>query len=195
LLGTREAVEHYRWLRGNTEEWQWRRSWLPIAHEGWNQCGIEAVGDEGGLVVDAGFPDPPTRLAPSLPALLHAVCATIEAGMSTRPDQFTGARYQSWLAQRSAIVQATYEEYAKWIPMTVHAHALLPVLRTKLEEHPRISVLLRADVHRVEGEESIGFYWLDRQEQEAAETSVRTNSYLGLAPDEAAERIVGGLFT
>lgn len=61
LLGVRESIEHYQWLCANTEEWQWHRSWLPIVHDGWAQCGIELDGDYRGLIVDGSFPDPPRR--------------------------------------------------------------------------------------------------------------------------------------
>ena len=65
LLSTDEIIDHYGWLCENTDEWQWCRSWLPIAHEGWNQCGIELDGEQRGLVVNGSFPDPPVPWAPS----------------------------------------------------------------------------------------------------------------------------------
>jgi hypothetical protein len=151
ILGTTEVIEHYRWLCENTEEWQWHRSWLPIAHEGWSQCGIDGAGDEQGHVVDGSFPGAARRIAPSVPAVLHTTCATIEAGMPSRPTEFSGATYDSWRASRDAVVKATYEEYGEWVPMTVHVHALLPDLRKKLSEHPRISRLEGPDVRTIAG--------------------------------------------
>jgi hypothetical protein len=81
LLGVRETIEHYKLLCGVTEEWQWHRSWLPITHDSWSQCGIELTGEHRGLIVDGSFPDPPRAVAPSLVAMLHATCAVIEAGL------------------------------------------------------------------------------------------------------------------
>lgn len=81
VLGVRETIEHYELLCGVTEEWQWHRSWLPITHDSWSQCGIELGGEHRGLIVDGSFPDPPLALAPSLVAMLHATCAVIEAGL------------------------------------------------------------------------------------------------------------------
>ena len=81
LLSARESMEQYQQLCEITEEWQWHRSWLPITHDSWNQCGIELEGDHRGLVIDGSFPDPPRPLAPSVLAMLHATCAVIAAGL------------------------------------------------------------------------------------------------------------------
>jgi hypothetical protein len=81
LLDVGETIEHYKWLCASTEEWQWHRTWLPITHDSWQQCGIELDGGHRGLVIDGSFPDPPRGVAPSLVALLHATCAVIEAGL------------------------------------------------------------------------------------------------------------------
>lgn len=81
LLNVGETIEHYKLLCEITEEWQWRRSWLPITHDSWQQCGIELDGEHRGLVIDGSFPDPPRPIAPSLVAMLHATCAVIEAGL------------------------------------------------------------------------------------------------------------------
>jgi hypothetical protein len=193
LLGTPEAIEHYSWLCENTDEWQWHRSWLPIAHEGWNQCGIEAATDETGLIVDGSFPDPPMRLAPSLPAVLHATCATMEAGISSQPPASSAEQIESWATRRAAVVDAIYKEYGEWMRMSIHAHALLPELRKRLDTHPRISVLLLPTVTKLNREEHISIYWLDREKSDAIETTIRTRSYTGVPPDEAAESIVSGL--
>lgn len=195
LLGTTEATEHYRWLCENTEEWQWHRSWLPIAHEGWNQCGIEGAGDERAHVVDGSFPDAARRIAPSLPALLHATCATIEASIPSRPTEFSGATYDSWRASRDAVVKAAYEEYGDWAPMTVHVHALLPELRKKLSEHPRISRLEGPDVRIISREEHVTFRWRDRDTGSTTDTAVRTDALVGLATRDAVSKVVSGLFS
>jgi hypothetical protein len=111
LLATTEAIDHYRWLSENTEAWQWHRSWVPFAHEGWYQCGIELAGQQRGLLINGSFPDPPVAWAPSLAALLHATCAAIEVGIPSRPPVFVGAEFESWVAERAAVVEATYDGY------------------------------------------------------------------------------------
>ncbi len=110
LLGATEAVEHYRWLCENTEEWQWRRSWLPVAHEGWNQCGIELSGEYRGLIIDGSFPDPPRPVAPSLVALLHASCAVMEAGLRHEQRTQTTDGTHARVKQR-ALIAPIYEFY------------------------------------------------------------------------------------
>lgn len=111
LLSTDEIIDHYRWLCGNTDEWQWRRSWLPIAHDGWNQCGIELDGEQRGLVVNGSFPDPPAPWAPSLVAVLHATCAALEAKLPSQPRVFKGPEFESWIEKQAAVVAATYGPY------------------------------------------------------------------------------------
>jgi hypothetical protein len=121
LLSAGEGVEHYRWLCDETEEWVWHRSWLPIAHEGWYQCGVELDGEQRGLIVNASFPDAAVPLAPSVPAMLHATCATIEAGIPSRPAVFEGPEFESWLARRAAVVRVTYENYGG-LPAEISGH-------------------------------------------------------------------------
>ena len=194
LLGVSEAIDHYRWLCDNVDDWAWHRSWIPITHDSWNQCGVEAGTEETGLVLDGSFPDPPRRVAPSLVALLHAVCATIEAGVPSQPDEYKGPKYETWRARRDAVVTATYEEYGPWTTMTVHAHALLPQLKRALTEDRRVVLLDGPVVQSINREEQITFAWLERDGSSSTETSVRTNACAGLPIEEAVERIVNGLF-
>jgi hypothetical protein len=49
------------------DEWQWHRSWLPITHDAWSQCGVELEGETRGAIVDGSFP---VRPGPSLPRWL-----------------------------------------------------------------------------------------------------------------------------
>lgn len=122
LLGAAEATEHYRWMcdtGDNLQDGQWRRSWLPIAHEQWYQSGIELAGPQTGLIVNASFPHPPVPLAPSLPAMLHAVCATIEAGIPSRPSVYRGPEFKSWVVERAAVVGKVYESYGGLPPQVV----------------------------------------------------------------------------
>jgi hypothetical protein len=110
-LGTSEAAAHYQWLCENTEEWQWSRSWLPLTHEGWNQCGIEVGSDQPGILIDASFPDPPRAIAPSLVALLHASCAVIEAGLyDEEPVRTRDGTYRR--VKQRAVIKPTFSLYA-----------------------------------------------------------------------------------
>lgn len=77
ILSAVEAAEHYRWMVAEAEEWQWHRSWLPITHDAWSQCGVELDGETRGAIVDGSFPDPPWAVAPSLTAVLHATCEIV----------------------------------------------------------------------------------------------------------------------
>jgi hypothetical protein len=110
LLGAGEAVDHYRWLCENTEEWQWRRSWLAVAHEGWNQCGVELNGHYQGLVIDGRFPDPPRPVAASLVALLHGSSAVLEAGLQheERAETADGTYAR---VQQTALLRPNYQLY------------------------------------------------------------------------------------
>jgi hypothetical protein len=110
LLRAVDAAQHYNWLRSNTELRQWCPMWVPIAHDGWNQAGLE-IGSEGpGVVIDASFPDPPRVIAPSLTALLEVTADLIDSGASV-PAADADAR--TWRARRDVML-AGRREWADW---------------------------------------------------------------------------------
>jgi hypothetical protein len=80
LLDTKSAAKHRRSLeRASEAPFQWTGSWLPITHEGWAQTVIELDEPLRGLVIDAGFPDPPSVQAHDLTCVIQALCILIEA--------------------------------------------------------------------------------------------------------------------
>jgi hypothetical protein len=123
LLGALEAIDHYQQLCTITEDWQWHRSWLPITHDSWNQCGIELAGDHRGLIVDGSFPDPPRPLAPSLLAMLHATCAVIEAGLrDEEPVRFPDAYVR---VRQKEVIEPIHGLYGA-MPTDLGPHSGLP---------------------------------------------------------------------
>lgn len=73
------------------------------------------------------------------------------------------------------------------------AQALALELARQLEHHPRISLLLVPETSVVDGEDHISLYWLDRDEDGAADTLVRVKDYDGQRPEDAAKEIIGSL--
>jgi hypothetical protein len=191
------VAEDYKWLCENLDSRQWHWTWIPITHDSWNQCGVEAGSEETGLVMDGSFPDPARRVAPWLTAVLHATCEILEAGIPFRPDEHSGPKYESWRASRDAVVRATctYEQYGPWMAMTVHAHALLRELDKALNQDPRLDLLDGPAMQMIDREERITFRWLDRDRGSTTVTAVRTNACDGLTSEEAVEKIVNGLFS
>jgi hypothetical protein len=109
LLSAARAAEHYTWLRDATEEGQWNPLWLPVAHAGWNQAGVEMAVDRPGAVIDASFSDPDVSVvAPSLGAMLDATADMIEAGLSVEhPYDFDELR------RRAELLDAR-EDWVTW---------------------------------------------------------------------------------
>lgn len=77
---------------------------------------------------------------------------------------------------------------------TPEAEVLSQELLRQLKQHPRVSVLLVPKPKVIEGEEYIAFYWLDRQEDGAAETEIPVNDYADQPPQTAAASIIASLF-
>ncbi len=110
LLSATRSVELYKWLCENAEEWQWCPLWLPIAHEGWYQAGIEIAPDRPGVVIDASWHGPARVLAPTLAAMLDVTADMVEAGIGVPPES-SDARV--WRAQRAALIDAR-PEWRRW---------------------------------------------------------------------------------
>jgi cell wall assembly regulator SMI1 len=112
LLGAAQAAEYYTWLLSSNdldaEEWLWNPLWLPIAHDGWAQAGVEMTPDRTGAVVDAGFGDPAfVVIAPSLTAMLDVTADMLEAGI---PLKAPGEQpFAAWLEQRQAVIDRRME--------------------------------------------------------------------------------------
>jgi hypothetical protein len=109
LLRGDEAVSACELLRKNTTADTWRRSWFPIAADGWLNAVIETSERGCGMIIEGSFPNPPGPLAPSLIAMLHATCEVLEAGISPELDLDTD---QAPDDERDAIVAATYSAYS-----------------------------------------------------------------------------------
>jgi hypothetical protein len=109
LFGIADAIKYYEIIVleevKNTDEW--RRSWFPIAAEGWSRSLID-MGDEAhGLIIDASSPDMPTPQAPSLTALMHATCEVLAADLPL--DLEATARYD----ETEGIAAAVYSAYER----------------------------------------------------------------------------------
>jgi cell wall assembly regulator SMI1 len=109
LLSAARAAEHYTRLRDETEDWQWNPLWLPVAHEGWNQAGVEMTPDRSGVVVDASFGNAGVNVvAPSLAAMLDAAADMIEAGLPLeQPSDHDEVR------RRAALIDAR-DDWVAW---------------------------------------------------------------------------------
>jgi SMI1 / KNR4 family (SUKH-1) len=108
LLSAGEAAKHYRWLVAEAEECQWHRSWLPIVHDAWAQCGVELDGEHRGVIVDGSFPDPAVAVAPSLAAVLHATCEFV----ANVPDFDRSRRLKpSFDPETKPLLAPVYEPY------------------------------------------------------------------------------------
>jgi hypothetical protein len=113
LLGAARAAEHYTWLLSqndvDAEERLWNPLWLPIAHHGWAQTGVEMAPDRAGVIIDAGFGDPAfVIVAPSLNAMLDVTADMLEAGIPLRapPDL---EPHTLWREQRQGIIDRRVE--------------------------------------------------------------------------------------
>jgi hypothetical protein len=73
------------------------------------------------------------------------------------------------------------------------AQALVLELAQQLEHHPRITLMLVPETYVVNGEDQNQPYWLDRDEDAAADTLVRVKDYEGQRPEDAAQQIIGNL--
>lgn len=107
LLSATEAAAYYKWLR---EEADLRRLYgliVPIAHEGWDQAGVELVSDAPGAVIHYGFGDQPRVLAPTLAAMLDVTAQMVAAGIG-EPKENEDARV--WRARRAELS----DERAEW---------------------------------------------------------------------------------
>jgi hypothetical protein len=107
LLSTADAAEHYVWMTAQAvEPWQWSPLWVPIAHEGWNQAGVEIAPDSPGAVIDGSFPEPPRVIAPTLVTLFDVAADMIEAGSGFPPaDGYAVA----WRQKRAEFMDARPE--------------------------------------------------------------------------------------
>jgi hypothetical protein len=113
LLSAARAAEHYAWLCEETEDWQWNRLWLPVAHEGWYQAGVEMTLGHPGVVLDGSFPDAEARIvAPSLAAMLDVTTQMLESGLPPDTPHDTDG-YRRWKAERDAIMDRR-DEWQTW---------------------------------------------------------------------------------
>ena len=101
LLRAADAAGHYKWLREEAAPGAPYSLLVPIVHEGWNQVGVELVGDGPGVVVDYSFGDDLLVRAPTLAAMLDVTAEMILAGMG-EPKEGEDARI--WRAQREELV-------------------------------------------------------------------------------------------
>lgn len=112
LLSAAGCAQHYRLLREVTEVWQWNPLWLPIAHEGWGQAGVEMTVSPGVVLsVDWGDPDV-NVVTPSLVAMLQATADMVEAGLA--PDcPVDPEGHGDWLARRWLILDGR-DDWVRW---------------------------------------------------------------------------------
>jgi hypothetical protein len=109
LLSAARIVEMYRFLLDETEDWQWTPLWLPVAHDGWNQAGVEMTVDRPGAVVDASFGNAAVNVvAPSLAAMLDATADMIDAGVSLEQP-----RDHDDVRRRAALID-TRDDWVTW---------------------------------------------------------------------------------
>jgi len=87
LLPARVMAEGQLQLREHVEPWQWSRAWLSISREGWWQSVLDLSSPQGGVVVDASWPDLPRVVAPSLVHVLDGVSTLAEAGLLDEHEQ------------------------------------------------------------------------------------------------------------
>lgn len=73
------------------------------------------------------------------------------------------------------------------------AEALAQELTRQLKHHPRISILLLPKAKIIDDEDQISFYWLDREESGATDTTIRVKDYAGQTPETAAKNIISNL--
>jgi hypothetical protein len=109
LLSAARAAEQYRFFRDKAEDWQWSPLWLPVAHDGWNQAGVEMVTDRPGAVIDASSHDPDvTVVAPSLAAMLDVAADLLEMGLGLEQPVD-----QEAFDRRAALIDAR-ADWASW---------------------------------------------------------------------------------
>ena len=116
LLSAARMAEHHRRMGETCEPFQWSRSWLPVAHEGWYTTVVECALPLAGMVVDASFPDPPSPKAFSLAVVMGRVCDLAEAGLDFRvpsassPEEGRSIEKQRW-KQRRDVLQRSYPHF------------------------------------------------------------------------------------
>jgi hypothetical protein len=116
LLSARQIADHHRFMTDICEPFQWSRSWLPFAHEGWYTTVVECALPLAGTVIDASFPDAPSPKSFSLAHVMGRVCDLVEAGVFfTTPsasllDDREGIEQERW-TQRKEILQRAYPHF------------------------------------------------------------------------------------
>ncbi len=110
LLTAENAREHYLQMDEHCEPFQWSSSWMPIAHEGWYTIVVECALPLAGMVVDAGFPDPPQPKAFSLMHVMRCVCNLIEANIPLKAPA-RGPATDSWMDDRNAALRRAWPHF------------------------------------------------------------------------------------
>jgi hypothetical protein len=107
LLSIAAAIEHRDVLVKVCEEpFQWSEAWFPITHASWAQLAVQLSEPLKGLVIRAGFPDPPAPVADDLTAVMQAVCIVLDAGLplfeeEPRTAGWEGVRQRNRLLTRN----------------------------------------------------------------------------------------------
>ena len=110
LLSAGDAAAKYRSLLAHSEPWQWSAAWVPIAHGGWHQAGVEIDSNSPGVVIDASFPEPPRVIAPTLAVLLEVTADMIQAGIAA---PVPGENAVRWRQKRAGLLDAR-PEWRSW---------------------------------------------------------------------------------
>ena len=110
FLSASEAAGHYKWLNEEAAPGGPYSVLVPIVHDGWNQVGVELVGDGPGAVVDYSFGDELRVRAPTLAAMLDVAAEMVVGGIG-EPKQEEDARI--WRARREEMA-ATRPGWELW---------------------------------------------------------------------------------